>query len=253
MSVGPSASPLVGQPGPLKFRKPETGRPNMTAGHSHTIPSHSTRHAHMSLRIIVGPMFAGKTSEIQSVVRRFECLGKKVLVVTANIDVRYTESVDCAITHDLVHIPAIAMPVDGLEVLLLDPRFIEATAIVVDEAQFFVNCLVPFVQSAVETFGKHVIVVGLDGDANRLPFGDILALIPLADSVEKKTALCRRCCDGTVALFSRARARDTASTKQIAVGGADMYEPTCRRHFLCLNLEDEVLVGAGVPTNTSAS
>jgi thymidine kinase len=39
----------------------------------------------------------------------------------------------------------------------------------------------------VEVYGKHVVVVGLDGDAGRAPFGDVLKLIPLADSVEKKT------------------------------------------------------------------
>ena len=76
----------------------------------------------MSLRVIVGPMFAGKTSEIQSVVRRFECLGKKVLVVTADIDTRYKSTVDCAITHDLLQIPAVAMPLDVLETLFVKLR-----------------------------------------------------------------------------------------------------------------------------------
>lgn len=184
----------------------------------------------MSLRVIVGPMFAGKTSEIQSVVRRFECLGKKVLVVTTDIDNRYTFSADCAVTHDRIQIPAMGVPIGGLLPILTDARFAEASAIVVDEAQFFVDCLIPFVREAVETCGKHVVVVGLDGDAQRLPFGDILALIPLADSVEKKTALCIRCGDGTVALFSKARG--ALSAEQIAVGGAEMYEPTCRHHYI---------------------
>jgi len=91
--------------------------------------------------------------------------------------------------------------------------------------------LIPFVQAAVDEHGKHVVVVGLDSDADRQPFGDVLALASLADSIEKKTALCRRCGDGTLAIFTRAVV-SVAKEGQIAVGGADMYEPVCRRHFL---------------------
>ena len=182
----------------------------------------------MSLRIVVGPMFAGKTSEIQSVVRRYGCLDKKVLVLTANIDTRYGSS--ALINHDQTAIPAHAVGVHSLQEVLEWPQFKEATAIVIDEAQFFVRCLIPFVRAAVDTWNKHVVVVGLDSDAEQRPFGDVLALIAHADSVEKKTALCRRCGDGTPAIFTKAL-ECRKSGVQVAVGGADMYEPVCRRHF----------------------
>ena len=182
----------------------------------------------MSLRIIVGPMFAGKTSEIQSVVRRYGCLGKKVLVLTADIDRRYQDKVVAVVNHDQTAIPASAVGLEELCDVLGWPAFAEAAAVVIDEAQFFRGCLVQFVQAAVEEHGKHVVVVGLDSDAERRPFGDVLALAALADSIEKKTALCRRCGDGTPAIFTRALSVKDA---QIAVGGAEMYEPVCRRHF----------------------
>jgi len=186
----------------------------------------------MSLRVVVGPMFAGKTSEIQSVVRRYGCLNKKVLVLTADIDNRYQSSVAAIVNHDRSAIPARAVDVRGLMAALSWPEFAEATAIVVDEAQFFVDCLIPFVRAAVDEHGKHVVVVGLDSDAERRPFGDVLTLITQADSVEKKTALCRRCGDGTGAIFTR---RTVAAAEQVAVGGADMYEPVCRKHFLSIH------------------
>ena len=180
----------------------------------------------MSLRIVVGPMFAGKTSEIQSVVRRYGCLNKPVLILTPNIDIRYSK--DAIVNHDKNAIPASAVGVHGLMDVLTWDSFQGATAIVVDEAQFFVGCLIPFVRAAVDTWGKHVIVVGLDSDAEQRPFGDVLALAAHADSIEKKTALCCRCGDGTPAIFTKAiGSRET----QVAVGGADMYEPVCRRHF----------------------
>ena len=182
----------------------------------------------MSLRIVVGPMFAGKTSEIQSVVRRYGCLNKKVLVLTADIDNRYQSSVSAVVNHDRSSIPAHAVAVHDLLKVITWPEFVEATAVVVDEAQFFAGCLIPFVRTAVDTYGKHVVVVGLDSDAEQRPFGDVLALAAHADSIEKKTALCRRCGDGTPAIFTKALGpRDEV----VAVGGADMYEPVCRRHF----------------------
>jgi thymidine kinase len=176
-------------------------------------------------------MFAGKTSEIQSVVRRYTCLGRQVLVLTADIDNRYQQEVTAIVNHDQAAVPARGISVDRLMSVLEWNEFTVASAIVVDEAQFFIGgCLVPFVREAVETHGKHVVVVGLDGDANRVPFGDILQLIPLADSVEKKTALCRACGDGTPAIFTRARDPE-AHTQQVEVGGAERYEPVCRRHY----------------------
>jgi len=172
-------------------------------------------------------MFAGKTSEIQTVVRRYACLGKPILVLTASIDTRY-EVADAIVNHDRVAVPARTVGLRDLREVLNWPEFIAATAVIVDEAQFFIDCLVDFVREAVDVCGKQVTVVGLDGDAARRPFGDILALVPLADSVEKKTALCRRCGDGTAAIFSRAL---VAPTEQVAVGGAEAYEPVCRFHW----------------------
>jgi thymidine kinase len=127
-----------------------------------------------------------------------------------------------------VEIPARAVGRRSLMDVLAWPEFAAATAIVVDEAQFFVDCLIPFVRAAVDRAGKHVVVVGLDGDAEQRPFGDVLPLIPHADYVEKKTALCRSCGDGTPAIFTRALAVRDA---QVAVGGAEMYEPVCRKHY----------------------
>lgn len=183
-----------------------------------------------SLRVVVGPMFAGKTSEIQSIVRRYGCLGASVLVLTADIDNRYQSRVAAIVNHDRFSVPAKAVPVDGLAAVLEMADFASATAVVVDEAQFFVGCLIPFVRAAVDRHGKHVIVVGLDSDADQKPFGDVLALMAHADTIEKKTALCRRCGDGTPALFTKKIGGDPEAG-QVAVGGAEMYEPVCRRHF----------------------
>ena len=111
----------------------------------------------MSLRIVVGPMFAGKTSEIQSVVRRSEYLGP-VLVLTAANDTRY--GVDAVINHDRIAVPASPVALTGLYEVLTWPGFGAAKVVVIDEAQFF-SGLIDFVTAAVDRYGKHVVVVGL--------------------------------------------------------------------------------------------
>jgi thymidine kinase len=184
----------------------------------------------MSLRVVVGPMFAGKTSEIQRIVRRYARLGRSVLVLTADIDNRY--ATNAIVNHDQAVLPARAVPVaGGLMGVLGWSEFAAASAIVVDEAQFFVGCLIPFVQEAVDRCGKHVVVVGLDSDAEQRPFGDVLALMAHADEIQKLTALCLRCGDGTAAIFTRRVHAAASGAGPVEVGGADLYEPVCRRHF----------------------
>ncbi len=77
--------------------------------------------------------------------------------------------------------------------------------------------------------------MGLDGDAHRKPFGEILQLIPLCDTVEKIKSLCAECGDGTPALFTH---RLTPSETQIQVGAEATYKPLCRKHFLEKNSSD---------------
>ena len=83
--------------------------------------------------------------------------------------------------------------------------------------------------------GKNVVVVGLDGDAERRPFGRVLDLVPLADRITKLTAFCKLCADGTPAIFTHAAADDAvaaAAMGEACVGAADKYAPMCRKHYL---------------------
>jgi thymidine kinase len=180
----------------------------------------------MSCELILGPMFAGKSSAIQSIVRRHRALGWEVFVVTHTLDTRY--SVEPAIVnHDRVVLPAQAT--GHLMPCLDDAQYVESRLVVVEEGQFFPD-LVPFVMHAVETDGKHVVVAGLDGDANRRPFGRILDLMPICDRVTKMTALCKQCADGTPAIFTYDN-QSSLESEQIQVGGEDRYSALCRKHY----------------------
>jgi len=154
-----------------------------------------------------------------------------VLVIKPNIDNRY-EGLNEVVNHDKQRCPAIA--VETLMELYGGEDFQKAQLIIIEEGQFFGD-LTEFVLKAVEEATKHVVVVGLDGDAHRKPFGQILDLIPLADEVQRLYALCKMCGDGTAARFtcalSAAASAATAEGKP-QIGGPDTYVPLCRRHYL---------------------
>ena len=180
----------------------------------------------MSLELLLGPMFAGKSSEILRILRRNKIIGRRTLCVTNSIDKRYGEAARI-VSHNLEAFPAIA--VDRLFKLFHHDDFQAAECIIIEEAQFFPD-LLQFVLPAVETYGRHVICVGLDGDSERRPFGQLMDLIPYCNKVTKLAALCTKCRDGTEAIFTYRR--PGAPTTQVNDGGSDQYEPLCRAHFL---------------------
>ncbi len=179
----------------------------------------------MSLQLILGPMFAGKSSELLGTIRKYKAIGWPVFAITHTLDKRYSNQAEI-VSHDEERFPALA--VSDFYGLFDHPDYRAAKLIIIEEAQFF-HGLRDFVLTAVERDEKDVICVGLDGDAERRPFGEILQLIPYCDSVVKRHAFCRRCREPTPALFTY---RTSEENTQVVVGGAERYEPLCRKHYL---------------------
>jgi thymidine kinase len=200
----------------------------------------------MSLELLIGPMFAGKSSAIQSIVRRHRSLGWPVFVITHSLDTRYSAE-PMIVNHDRQMLPALATP--RLMDLLAHEEYAKSRLVVIEEAQFF-DDLVDFVRHVVDKDGKHCVVVGLDGDAERLPFGAVLELVPYADRVTKLTAMCKLCADGTPAIFTFAHATDRTST--VCVGAEERYAPMCRKHYLSSAASAATTATAGETTTAEA-
>eukprot|EP00803_Ostreobium_quekettii_P010809 evm.model.scf_1908.2 EVM.evm.TU.scf_1908.2 scf_1908:17718-21544(+) len=170
-----------------------------------------------SIELIIGPMFSGKTTELMCRVRRHRAAGRLCLVVKSCKDTRY-ECERCVLSsHDRAELPATA--VERLAELT-NVEFMYRV-IAVDEGQFF-----PDLAKAVEAWanaGKIVIVSALDGDFRRHAFKNVVALVPLAEDVVKKTAVCGSC-RGSASFTHRL----TAETSVEVIGGAETYIPLCR-------------------------
>lgn len=185
-----------------------------------------------TLHVITGPMFSGKTNALIKSLRGFKMANRKVLVINHTLDDRTENSV--VRSHQNETFPALKIKL--ARHIFEQNEYKSAEIIVIDEAQFFDDLLDVVIQM-VEHEGKHVIVAGLDGKADRTPFGDILKLLPYADSVERLSAYCVDCDDGmTAAHFSKCIDNEYSNRENgIMVGSAGLYKPVCRKHFLLLD------------------
>ena len=168
------------------------------------------------LELILGPMYSGKTTRLIEHYRAYKYIGKKIVVINYSLDIRYSNTM--LSSHDRCEIPCVF---DNQ--LSNEKMWIDADVILINEGQFF-NDLVPAVQKMVESYGKTVHICGLDGDFRRERFGTILDLIPFCDKVEKLTAFCGQCRDGTPAIFSH---RVSNESEQVVIGTSN-YIPLCR-------------------------
>lgn len=176
----------------------------------------------MSLKVYVGCMFSGKTTELIREYKKWTNIGKNVLLINYASDERYGAD-DFVYSHDKNKVPCIkAMKLNELE----DDLFNNVDVILINEGQFF-NDIVEFCNKWVDQKNKDIVVCGLDGDFQRKPFGKMADIIALADKTIKLTAFCSICKDGTPGIFTK---RLTCE-KELIVIGSDNYIPVCRKHY----------------------
>jgi len=172
------------------------------------------------IQLIFGPMFSGKTTELIRRMKRYQIANYSCLIVKYAKDDRYDK--DGIATHDKQTLQA------TVSASRLTPDVLELAArhevVGVDEGQFFPD-VVTFCEQLADQ-GVVVIVAALDGTYQRCGFGDILQLVPLAESVIKLTAVCMVCFGE--AAFTKRKGHE----KEVEViGGQDKYLSVCRECY----------------------
>lgn len=189
------------------------------------------------LKLILGCMFSSKTSTILSEINKFKHITDKILVINHVLDQQRqfnTSQKSIIETHDKHYFKAII--VKELNELHVNEdykqKYNDAEIIIIDEGQFY-NDLYTFIRHElfIKDNKKLYIVAGLSSDYNMEPIGDVIKLIPMADSIQKLYAYCIYCKNGTLASFTSKLIKDT---HQILVGNSDIYVPCCRDHYLSL-------------------
>jgi thymidine kinase len=180
------------------------------------ISSNQMFHAVSYLKIIIGPMWSGKTSEVINIYKH-NCIAQiPTVIINFEEDTRYHD--EKLSSHDKIMLPC--SKYKTLAPLL--HKISNYKCFIIDEAQFFPD-LYLVVEKLLDA-GKIVYVCGLDSDFQMKKFGHILDIIPLADEIIKKQALCAICRNGKKASFSKRLTKDTVQ-KLI---GAVNYIPVCR-------------------------
>ena len=180
------------------------------------------------LELIIGCMFAGKTSEFISRYHKYKRLGKNILVINHCFDERYGKGVVSSHNKEQIKCYSIRF----LDEIQTDTKYLDADIVMIDEAQFFEH-LVEFVQNGMDVDKKHFIVCGLSGDSSRKPFGQILDLIPLCTDVVFLKAMCKLCNDNDgIYVDATYSMRLCDSNEKICVGTDDSYIPTCHKHYI---------------------
>lgn len=187
------------------------------------------------LEIILGSMYAGKTSKILEVYKQCLFCNIPVSIINHSSDIRYHETMIS--THDKIMAPCIQISrlndiwnysdIENHYNVYSDNhiKLRSSQVILINEGQFFED-LYDVVVDMLEN-GKKVYICGLDGDFKKGKFGQILDLIPHCDSVTKLTSLCSICKNGTPGIFSM---RVTSEKQQMLIG-SDNYIPVCRKCY----------------------
>lgn len=173
------------------------------------------------IKLILGPMFSSKTSTLLTELERAKFAKKKVILIRPNTDDRKF------LTHSGMRPPIEEVFLDEVGQL---KNKLEYDVVGIDEGQFFTNLAhdVNFLANN----GVKVIISALNGTSEREPFDNIQDLIPYAEEIEKKNAVCAEC-GSEFATYSYYKPGDKKD--KIKTGGASDYDALCRvcynKHF----------------------
>jgi len=180
------------------------------------------------LTVITGPMFSGKTERLISLCTSHFFAGHKVLAFKPSNDDRYDETF--ITSHSQAKWLAVPVaPEDSSHLSLCavsdyfkTKRLTDVVAI--DEAQFFEPCgLIQSVESFLYIDKVPVIISGLSQDSDGKPFGAMPHLLAIADDIIHLKSVCAK--TKRIGAATRTYRKDRNNKNQVAVGGAEMYEP----------------------------
>jgi thymidine kinase len=175
------------------------------------------------LMVILGPMYADKTTRLVFVLKKYLISGKNVVMIKSGKDTRYNK--DCVNSHDGIQMKAIsASTLENIDVTDFD-------VIGIDEGQFFKDIKDFCVKW--KNKGKLIYVAALNATSDQKPWPSIQELISIMDDACFMHATCIVCKSNkgscTVKITD-----EQQDENGILVGGIDKYVPTC---FLCREKE----------------
>ena len=168
-------------------------------------------------------MFSCKTKTLIGLISGYLNDKKKVVVFKPKLDDRYAEESIVSHDKDAAQAYSVTRPAEILDL------FHRADVVAIDEVQFFDESIVEVCET-IASFGKTVVVAGLDLDYMGRPFGSMPQLMSVADEIIKLNSVCTFC-------SGRARFSHRISKDQgvVVLGEKDKYVPLCRSCYNEMN------------------
>ena len=143
-----------------------------------------------SITLYIGPTKAGKTTEL---LRLYYCH----LTKEDNIAIVLHDSVaNDSFTKEKMQI----IDSSTIENIVMNPLFQKSNVILIDNLHLFADCFI--LNILANKMEKKFICAALDNDYQRMPYDNIIDIIPKCEYVYKLTALCSQLRDTTPAIFS---------------------------------------------------
>jgi len=183
-----------------------------------------------TLTSIMGPMYAGKTSELLKRILWLHHQKLPIMVIKPAIDDRYSDQQEI-ITHTGHKFKCHYLHLDtnnqkyifNDNVVLYESE--NKHTIFVDEIQFFDPEVMDYIKKWLLS-GINVVVSGLDQDSAGMPFAISANLLAMSDEVFKIRSYCNTC--GQPATKTQ-KLYDTGN--RVDVGSNGMYEARCLEHW----------------------
>ena len=176
-----------------------------------------------SLIVYTGPMFGGKTTRLLGEVERLRHKGKNILAFKPMIDSRYHE--DYIVTHNGLRVSAKKISNANQIYNLISEESAENSILVIDEAFMIKDSgkVIPELFRA----GWSILISTLQLSASGKVFEEVGKILPWATKIKVCPAVCTMCSNDAFYTF-----RKVDGLGEIAVGGKDLYEPRCFKHYM---------------------
>lgn len=187
------------------------------------------------LTVITGPMFSGKTERLISLCTAHYFAGHNVTAFKPSNDNRYSqEFITSHANAQWLAIPTLPNLSDTLPDAI-DRKYrhhgIITDVVAIDEAQFFESTgLIESVEKILYERRLSVVVSGLSQDSDGKPFGAMPHLLAIADDIIHLKSVCAK--TKKLGAATRTYRKDKNNKNQVAVGGAEMYEPRSFEQWL---------------------
>lgn len=175
------------------------------------------------IKVYLGSMFSGKTSEMLDEIDRADIAGLKTLVVKFLGDTRYCDSSESKIvTHSKREYSGTIVSTANLSDLNDFIQRNDIKVIGIDEFQFMSSpqCIVDWASQ-----DRDVYISALDGDYKQKIFDNVAYILPYSDEITKLRAVCMKCRKRDSAIFSW---RISEEKERVVIGGSEKYIAICR-------------------------